>query len=73
MTIRLESRSEEGKSWYHVYHGDKIVLLGHWPAPEQRRGSRAIDLDTGCVYGYNLIIEDNEFVTVKAKRAYDES
>src|SRR5215813_1279392 len=50
---------------------DKIVLFGHWPAPDPRRGKKAIGLDTGCVYGYNLtayIIETDEFVSVKAKR-----
>lgn len=46
------------------------------PAPEPRRGKKAIGLDTGCVYGYNLtayIIETDEFVSVPAERAYDES
>jgi len=42
--------------------------------PRLRR--RAIGLDTGCVSGYNLtayLIQSDEFVTVKAKRPYDES
>ena len=75
-TLGSDRESDEGTPWYHVYHGDKIVLFGHWPAPEPRRGPKAIGLDTGCVYGYNLtgyIIEADEFVTVKAKKAYDES
>ena len=75
-TLGPDRESDEGTPWYHVYHGDKIVLFGHWPSPEPRRGRKAIGLDTGCVYGYNLtayIIESDEFVTVKAKRAYDES
>ena len=75
-TLGADRESEEGTPWYHVYHGDKIVLFGHWPAPEPRRGRKAIGLDTGCVYGYNLtayIIENEEFVTVQAKRAYDAS
>lgn len=75
-TLGPDRESDEGTPWYHVYHGDKIVLFGHWPAPEPRRGRKAIGLDTGCVYGYNLtayIIESDEFVTVKAKRSYDES
>ena len=73
-TLGGDRESEEGTPWYHVYHGEKIVLFGHWPAPEPRRGKRAIGLDTGCVYGYNLtayIIETDEFVSVKALRAYD--
>ena len=75
-TLGADRESDEGTPWYHVYYGEKIVLFGHWPAPEPRRGKQAIGLDTGCVYGYNLtayIIETDEFVTVKAKKAYDES
>jgi serine/threonine protein phosphatase 1 len=75
-TLGGDRESEEGTPWYHVYHGDKIVLFGHWPAPEPRRGKRAIGLDTGCVYGYNLtayIIETDEFVSVNADRSYDPS
>ena len=75
-TLGGDRESEEGTPWYHVYHGDKTVLFGHWPAPEPRRGKKAIGLDTGCVYGYNLtayIIESDEFVTVPALRAYDAS
>lgn len=75
-TLGADPESDEGTPWYHVYHGAKVILFGHWPAPEPRRGRNAIGLDTGCVYGYNLtgyIIEDDEFVTVKAKKAYDAS
>jgi serine/threonine protein phosphatase 1 len=75
-TLGPDRESDEGTPWYHVYYGEKTVLFGHWPAPEPRRGKKAIGLDTGCVYGYNLtayIIETDEFVTVRAKRAYDES
>jgi hypothetical protein len=75
-TLGPDRESEEGTPWYHVYFGDKTVLFGHWPAPEPRRGKNAIGLDTGCVYGYSLtayIIETEEFVTVPALRAYDES
>lgn len=71
-----DRESEDGTPWYHVYNGEKIVLFGHWPAAEPRRGPKAIGLDTGCVYGYSLtayIIETDEFVSVKAKKAYDES
>ena len=75
-TLGGDRESDEGTPWYHVYYGEKIVLFGHWPAPEPRRGKKAIGLDTGCVYGYNLtayIIETDEFVTARAKRAYDAS
>jgi len=75
-TLGGDRESDEGTPWYHVYYGDKIVLFGHWPASEPRRGKKAIGLDTGCVYGFTLtayIIETDEFVSVQAKRAYDES
>ena len=75
-TLGADRESEEGTPWYHVYNGEKIVLFGHWPSAEPRRGPKAIGLDTGCVYGRTLtayIIETDEFVSVKAKKAYDES
>ena len=75
-TLGPDRESDEGTPWYHVYFGEKTVLFGHWPSPEPRRGKNAIGLDTGCVYGYSLtayIIETEEFVSVPALRAYDES
>ena len=72
-TLGPDRESNEGTPWYYVYDGDKTVLFGHWPAPEPRRGKKAIGLDTGCVYGYNLtayIIETDEFINVPAQRAY---
>lgn len=73
-TLGPDRESDEGTPWYHAYYGEKTVLFGHWPAAEPRRGPKAIGLDTGCVYGYNLtayIIEKDEFVSVPAARAYD--
>ncbi len=75
-TLGPDRESEEGMPWYHVYNGDKVVLFGHWPSTEPRRGPKAIGLDTGCVYGYLLtayIIETDEFVSVRAARNYDPS
>jgi Icc-related predicted phosphoesterase len=75
-TLGKDLESREGTPWYDVYSGEKVVLFGHWPAPEPRRGKKAIGLDTGCVYGHNLtayIIETDEFVSVPAQRSYDES
>lgn len=74
-TLGVDRTNREGVPWYERYDGDKVVLFGHWPAPEPRRGPRAIGLDTGCVYGYDLtayIIETEEFLSVKARRAYEE-
>jgi predicted MPP superfamily phosphohydrolase len=77
-TLGKNRESQDGTPWYDVYDGEKIVLFGHWPSrsPEPRRGRKAIGLDTGCVYGYNLtayIVEADELVSVPAMRAYDES
>ena len=74
-TLSEDRTNREGVPWYERYDGDKIVLFGHWPAPEPRRGKRAIGLDTGCVYGYDLtayIVETEEFLSVKARRVYEE-
>jgi diadenosine tetraphosphatase ApaH/serine/threonine PP2A family protein phosphatase len=74
-TLGEDRTNREGVPWYERYDGDQIVLFGHWPAPEPRRGPRAIGLDTGCVYGYDLtayIIETGEFLSVKARRVYEQ-
>src|SRR5512138_1050268 len=72
-TLGPDRESDEGTPWYYVYNGEKTVLFGHWPAKEPRRGPKAIGLDTGCVYGYQLtayIIETDEFFNVDAKKKY---
>jgi serine/threonine protein phosphatase 1 len=74
-TLGEDRTNREGVPWYERYEGDHVVLFGHWPAPEPRRGRRAIGLDTGCVYGYDLtayIIETGEFLSVKARRVYEQ-
>ena len=75
-TLGPDRTSREGTPWYDVYDGEKIVFFGHWPAPEPRRGPKAIGLDTGCVYGHRLtayIIEAGKLVSVPARRVYDPS
>jgi diadenosine tetraphosphatase ApaH/serine/threonine PP2A family protein phosphatase len=74
-TLGADRTSREGVPWYEVYDGEKIVLFGHWPAPKPRRARRAIGLDTGCVYGFQLtgyIIETDEFVSVQAREVYSQ-
>ena len=66
--------SRKGPPWYDEYDGEKIVLFGHWPAAEPRRGKKAIGLDTGCVYGGQLtayIVETGELTSVPARQVYD--
>jgi diadenosine tetraphosphatase ApaH/serine/threonine PP2A family protein phosphatase len=73
-TLGEDRTNRDGTPWYEQYDGDKIVLFGHWPAPAPRRAPRAIGLDTGCVYGYQLtayIIETEEFLSVEARRVYE--
>ncbi|MGH9902051.1 MAG: metallophosphoesterase, partial [Pyrinomonadaceae bacterium] len=73
-TLGADRTSRDGVPWYEVYDGEKKVLFGHWPAPFPRVGPRAAGLDTGCVYGFQLtahVIEGGEFVSVRARRAYD--
>ncbi|HEY0378642.1 MAG TPA: metallophosphoesterase [Pyrinomonadaceae bacterium] len=74
-TLGEDRTDREGVPWYERYDGERTILFGHWPAPEPRRGPRAIGLDTGCVYGFQLtayIIETGEFLSVQARRAYEE-
>ena len=74
-TLGEDRTNRDGVPWYGRYDDDKIALFGHWPAPAPRWGKRAIGLDTGCVYGYQLtayIIETGEFLSVQAQRAYDQ-
>lgn len=66
--------SRKGTPWYDVYDGEKIVLFGHWPSQQPRRGKKAIGLDTGCVYGHQLtayIVETGELISVPARQVYD--
>ncbi|MDT7604502.1 MAG: hypothetical protein QOF61_2499 [Acidobacteriota bacterium] len=73
-TLGLDRTSRFGTPWYEVYDGRQIVLFGHWPSDEPRRGKRALGLDTGCVYGYRLtayVVESDTLISVKARRAYD--
>jgi diadenosine tetraphosphatase ApaH/serine/threonine PP2A family protein phosphatase len=75
-TLGADRTSREGVPWYDVYANVQVILFGHWPAQEPRRGRFAIGLDTGCVYGYHLtayVIETKQFLRVKANRAYDKS
>ena len=72
-TLGKDRESKDGTPWYEVYDGEKVVLFGHWPAPEPRRGKMALGLDTGCVYGHQLtafIIETGELTSVQARLAY---
>jgi len=73
-SIGPDRTQRDGMPWYDVYDGEKVVLFGHWPSAEPRRGKKAIGLGTGCVYGHRLtafIVETGELVSVRARRSYD--
>jgi len=73
-TLGKDRTNRKGDRWYDFYDGEKTVLFGHWPSPEPIIATRAIGLDTGCVYGNRLtsyIVETREFVTQPALRVYD--
>jgi diadenosine tetraphosphatase ApaH/serine/threonine PP2A family protein phosphatase len=75
-TLGEDRESKDGTPWYEVYDGEKVVLFGHWPAPEPRRGRMALGLDTGCVYGHQLTaytIETEKLNSVPARKTYDSS
>ena len=75
-TLGTDRTSRQGIPWYEAYNLDKTVLFGHWPKPEPIRTSRAIGLDTGCVYGNRLtayVIEADQLVSVPAFQAYDQA
>ncbi len=72
-TLGEDRESKDGTPWYDVYDGEKVVLFGHWPASDPRRGRMALGLDTGCVYGHQLTaytIETGELNSVSARLAY---
>lgn len=37
--------------WDALYHGEPLVVHGHWAWRGHYRGERTIGLDSGCVYG----------------------
>jgi len=36
-SLGSDRTARDGTPWYEVYDGEKVVLFGHWPAPEPRR------------------------------------
>lgn len=73
-SLGADRTKRDGPAWYDEYDGKKMVLFGHWPAEEPRRGKNALGLDTGCVYGHRLtayIIETDKVESVRARKVYD--
>jgi predicted phosphodiesterase len=72
--VPKEKRKKDDVLWAERWKGDRFVVYGHTPLREPKFDSRALGLDTGCVYGGKLTaaIFDGEWstVSVKAKRKY---
>jgi predicted phosphodiesterase len=72
--VAKEKRKKDDVLWAERWKGDRFVVYGHTPLREPKFDSRALGLDTGCVYGGKLTaaIFDGEWstVSVKAKRKY---
>jgi bis(5'-nucleosyl)-tetraphosphatase (symmetrical) len=37
--------------WHQLYHGERLVVYGHWARQGLKRTSNTWGLDSGCVYG----------------------
>lgn len=73
---RWPTNASKNPMWWEVYAKKKLVLHGH-TAREGLvdRRPHTLGLDTACVYGGRLtgyLVEDDELVSVKAKRVYSE-
>jgi hypothetical protein len=78
-TIRADgtasSKLHEGQRWAELWRGPEQVVFGHDALSGLQRQPFATGLDTGCVYGgalTALVLPENRFITVPAKRAYQE-
>jgi serine/threonine protein phosphatase 1 len=70
-------RTDGDVLWAEKWKGERFVVYGHTPLQKPRFDSRALGLDTGCVYGGVLtaaILQDGEWSTlqVAARRAYSD-
>lgn len=62
------------RPWWEVYRGNQLVVHGHHAREGLAdRRPRVVGLDTNCVGGGSLsgyLLERDEFVSVRARRAY---
>jgi diadenosine tetraphosphatase ApaH/serine/threonine PP2A family protein phosphatase len=69
----LRRLKDTGKAWYLSYKDPRLVVFGHWAAPDPVVRRNAVGLDTGCVYGgalSALILPERRLVSVPARRIY---
>ena len=61
--------------WDEHYHGEQLVVCGHWATRGLVVGERLRALDTGCVWGRALtawLADDDRLLSVPARRTYRE-
>lgn len=59
--------------WDHFYHGEKLIVFGHWSQRGLVVKENIIGLDSGCVWGGSLTgveLPQRKIYQVKAKKAY---
>jgi Calcineurin-like phosphoesterase len=62
--------------WWEDYHGQALVVYGHYSQEQPRWLNDTVCIDTGCVYGGRLTAlryPERELVSVSAARAYHET
>lgn len=78
VAIQKDRKEPDDVLWAEQWNGDRFAVYGHTPLRKPRRDSRALGLDTGCVYGRALTAAIHSakgawsFVSVPAKCAYAE-
>ncbi len=69
-------RGPAGVPWYDAYRRDRTVVFGHWAERGLVNAEHLRGLDTACVWGGRLtawIAEEDEFVSVAARKQYQRS
>ena len=59
--------------WYEFYHGEKLVIYGHWADEGLNVKDKTIGIDTGCAWGGKLSLihlETREIHQVDSDDAY---
>ncbi len=71
-----EDRPPDSVPWDSLYHGDALVVHGHWARRGFYRGAHTMGLDSGCVYGGALTAwcqDDDRVVQVPSRQKGSDS
>jgi serine/threonine protein phosphatase 1 len=66
---------EDHPGWYEFYHGEKVVIYGHWASEGLNIKENTIGLDSGCCWGNQLSLihlETRKIHQVEAQEEYSE-